>query len=475
MTELGQIWEELGSFSGHTSWVYGVPIAPDSSRAVSGSGCDVVLWNLEAEEVEAVFEGHTDTVFSLCISPDGRFVASGSGDKTVKLWSLEGLKLATTLVKRKDPIHTVAFDPTSRWLAAGGENKYASTEGKRTVIYLWDTHTGELVETFSGHTLRVNSVAFSPDGKTLASGSNDATVRIWDIPSNRQIHLLEGHEEQVSTVSFTPDGSNLISAGDGGFRVWDLKTGRLNTAFSDRDMYVRCFAVHSSGQFLAAGSGDGIDIWDLEKGERLHTIDSEWPVSIAFSPNGQLLSSGDASAFAEGSEETGGVMRIWQVPLVDSCPKSSVPPVIRQQLEQEGYFEPETIEDARERVMTSIVKRQGQSNFRRQLLSAYDGKCAITDCDAKEALEAAHIVPYQGIDTNHVTNGLLLRADIHTLLDLYLISISPETYKINVSSELLKTSYEKLNGQQMNLPTEKAAYPSKSALAIHYDEFMKRR
>lgn len=474
MTELSQTWEELGTFGGHTSWIYGVPIAPDSSRAISGSGSDVILWDLETEEVETVLEGHTDTIFSLCISPNGKTVASGSNDKTVKLWNLEDLELATTLVKRKDPIHTVAFDPTSRLLAAGGENKYTSTEGKRTVIYLWDTYTEELIKTFSGHNLRINSVAFSPDGKKLASGSNDATVRVWDISSESQIYLLEGHEDQVSTVAFTPDGGRLISGGHGGFRVWDIKTGNLNAAFSDQDMYVRCFAIYPSGQLLAASSDSGIDIWDFEKGERLHTIASEWPVSIAFSPDGQLLSSGDASAFAEGSEETGGAMRIWRVPLIDSSQTNSIPPVIHQQLEQEGYFEPETIEDARERVMTSIVRRQGQSDFRRQLLSAYNGECAITDCDAREALEAAHIVPYQGVETNHVTNGLLLRADIHTLFDLYLISISPETYTIGISSELLKTSYEKLNGQQMNLPAEEAAYPSKSALRIHYDEFLKR-
>ena len=65
MTELSQTWEELGTFGGHTSWIYGVPIAPGSSRAISGSGSDVVLWNLEVEEVEAVLEGHTDTIFSL--------------------------------------------------------------------------------------------------------------------------------------------------------------------------------------------------------------------------------------------------------------------------------------------------------------------------------------------------------------------------------------------------------------------------
>ncbi|HZZ18730.1 MAG TPA: HNH endonuclease signature motif containing protein, partial [Opitutaceae bacterium] len=86
-------------------------------------------------------------------------------------------------------------------------------------------------------------------------------------------------------------------------------------------------------------------------------------------------------------------------------------------------FDATSVIDACERVLGQIVRRRGQKEFRESLLVAYDQRCAITNCDAVDALEAAHIIPYQGSATNNVTNGLLLRADIHTLFDLGLIAI----------------------------------------------------
>jgi hypothetical protein len=144
----------------------------------------------------------------------------------------------------------------------------------------------------------------------------------------------------------------------------------------------------------------------------------------------------------------------------------------RESIESKLDFNPENLTDARERTNRAIVQRQGQSKFRSELLKAYGGQCAITDCDAEAALEAAHIFPYIGTDTNHVTNGLLLRADIHTLFDLYLISIDPDTSKVVVSSTLLNTCYKELNGKSLKPPQDYAASPSPQALARHYETFL---
>jgi hypothetical protein len=144
----------------------------------------------------------------------------------------------------------------------------------------------------------------------------------------------------------------------------------------------------------------------------------------------------------------------------------------RENIESKLDFNPENLTDARERTNRAIVQRQGQSKFRSELLKAYGGQCAITDCDAEAALEAAHIFPYLGTDTNHVKNGLLLRADIHTLFDLYLISIDPDTSKVVVSSTLLNTSYKELNGKSLKPPQDYAASPSPQALARHYETFL---
>ena len=150
--------------------------------------------------------------------------------------------------------------------------------------------------------------------------------------------------------------------------------------------------------------------------------------------------------------------------------------VDRENIESKLDFNQENLADARERTNRAIVQRQGQSKFRSELLKAYGGQCAITDCDAEAALEAAHIFPYLGTDTNHVTNGLLLRADIHTLFDLYLISIDPtNTNKVVVSSTLLNTCYRELNGKSLKPPQDYAAIPSLQALARHYETFLLKR
>jgi hypothetical protein len=143
----------------------------------------------------------------------------------------------------------------------------------------------------------------------------------------------------------------------------------------------------------------------------------------------------------------------------------------RENIESKLDFNPENLTDARERTNRAIVQRQGQSKFRSELLKAYGGQCAITDCDAEAALEAAHIFPYLGTDTNHVKNGLLLRADIHTLFDLHLISIDPNTSKVVISSSVLNTCYKELNGKPLKSPKDYAS-PSPEAIARHYQIFL---
>lgn len=143
----------------------------------------------------------------------------------------------------------------------------------------------------------------------------------------------------------------------------------------------------------------------------------------------------------------------------------------RENIESKLDFNPENLMDARKRINTAIVQRQGQSKFRSELLKAYGGQCAISDCDAEAALEAAHIFPYLGTDTNHVKNGLLLRADIHTLFDLYLISIDPNTSKVVVSSSLLNTCYKELDGKPLKSPKDYAS-PSPEAITNHYEKLL---
>lgn len=143
---------------------------------------------------------------------------------------------------------------------------------------------------------------------------------------------------------------------------------------------------------------------------------------------------------------------------------------VQKQADSDGSFNPVNIEDARKRVERSIVLRRGQSEFRSSLLEAYNGCCAITGCNAKQALEAAHIIPYRGDGTNHPSNGLLLRSDIHTLFDLYLITVYPETKEVCIAPELRNTSYGELHRKILNLPLNRGLWPSEKALEQHYSQ-----
>ena len=132
-----------------------------------------------------------------------------------------------------------------------------------------------------------------------------------------------------------------------------------------------------------------------------------------------------------------------------------------------GAFDPTNPEDARKRLMAAIVRRQGQPTFRRGLLRAYCGQCAISGCQIVEVLEAAHIVPYRGAHTNDVRNGLLLRADLHTLFDLGLIAIDAKSKTVIVALPLRVTDYGLFHGKAIRLPAANADHPSAEALDLH--------
>jgi uncharacterized protein YjbI with pentapeptide repeats len=138
--------------------------------------------------------------------------------------------------------------------------------------------------------------------------------------------------------------------------------------------------------------------------------------------------------------------------------------VTTENIDAQEYFSPKSIKEAQERIIISIARRQGQSKFRQSLLEAYNYRCAITGCDAQEALEAAHIIPYSETENNHPSNGLLLRADLHTLFDLDLIAINPETMKIHFAPSLRRTDYGELDGKSLKLPKNKAYFPRRDAL-----------
>lgn len=141
--------------------------------------------------------------------------------------------------------------------------------------------------------------------------------------------------------------------------------------------------------------------------------------------------------------------------------------VAEKDAEHAAAFDPTGIADARQRITADIVHRRGQPAFRKVLMDTYGQACAITGCNLPAVLEAAHIYPYKGAHTNVVSNGLLLRADVHTLFDLRLIAIDSATMSIRVSPELAGTEYELLGGSKLRLPKDRSHQASPEALDWH--------
>lgn len=136
---------------------------------------------------------------------------------------------------------------------------------------------------------------------------------------------------------------------------------------------------------------------------------------------------------------------------------------------QAGSFDPTSVEDARERIVKAIVQRRGQQRFRESLLEAYGGHCCISGCGVEEVLEAAHIIPYRGDKTNHTTNGLLLRSDLHTLFDLGLISVDPKQHTVSMDRRLSETPYWEYANKKINLPNDKQLWPNTLALTQRWN------
>jgi WD40 repeat protein len=135
----------------------------------------------------------------------------------VKLWDLRAGQCLKTLQEHTEPVWSVAFSPNGHTLASSGEDHTAK---------LWDIHTGECLKTL-GHTNTVVSIAFSPDGSLLASGTADYMVKLWEVSTGQCLKTLQGHTEVVWSVAFSPDGSTLASSSfDRTIRLWNVTTGQ---------------------------------------------------------------------------------------------------------------------------------------------------------------------------------------------------------------------------------------------------------
>jgi WD40 repeat protein len=187
---------------GHAVPVESVTFTADGKQIVSGSGDSTVrIWDTQTGIQRALFEGHTGQVTSVAISANGERIVSGSYDGTVRIWEVKTgaqLNVLMDCETEDNTVLSVALSPDGRHVASGSH--------RRDVVIIWDVQTVTQRALFEGHWAGVSSVAYSLDGKRIVSGSYDRSVRVWDAQTGIESALLEGHTGSVLSVAFSEDG-----------------------------------------------------------------------------------------------------------------------------------------------------------------------------------------------------------------------------------------------------------------------------
>jgi len=326
------------TLQGDTSKVRRVTFSPDSRMVAGGTSDDkVILWNVASGARKATLTGHTHVITSVAFSPDGSTLASGSWDETVRLWDVATGTHETTLTEHTEGVSNIAFSPDGRtfvsssfnedkvilWDVGTWQQKAAlntdincfafspdsstlATGSWRGELHLWDVASGAHKAEFLGHLSGTFSVAFSPDGKTLASGGVDK-LYLWDIDSGARKLSITGHTDGVYSIAFSPNSKTLASGSREQIRLWDI-----GTSTHEATLFVGDWATNASlafspdGNMLASEAGSQIHLWDVKSRTHRVTIRKYWQTtsgyvryrSIAFSPDGRFLARSASNSVA---------------------------------------------------------------------------------------------------------------------------------------------------------------------------------
>jgi WD40 repeat protein len=247
-------------------------------QVITGLGAESLLVRLSRPP--ALESEPTETIAAPIVARPATRVRPGSPDAGawVEVRTLSG---------HQNGVSSVAFSPDGHMLASG------SGDG---AVKLWDVASGKELYTLIGYQFAVLSVAFSPDGRTIASAGRNASIELWDVASGKELHTLGGHTNWVSSVAFSPDGRTLASASyDSTIKLWDAASGEVLFTLTGHSGRVDSVTFSPDGRMLASGSLDAtVKLWDVGGLKEVRTLSGNnvSVSSVAFSPDGRTLASG---------------------------------------------------------------------------------------------------------------------------------------------------------------------------------------
>ncbi|GAA2154817.1 hypothetical protein GCM10009760_54100 [Kitasatospora kazusensis] len=317
----------VAHLSGHTAEIECLAFGPDGRTLASGSWDKTVrVWDVATGTTITTYRGHTDQVMAVAYSPDGRTLYSGGFDKTLRCWDLhtgKPMSVTASYSGINDYVECLAVSPDGGTLAVGVGGR----------IELVKRSTGTVYATLTGDSGSLNGIAFSPDGKTLASVAaavGSARIRLWDTGTGHGLKTLSAvGTDHFNAVMFSPDGRTVAGAGPG-VQVWDLATGQPTATLTDTHPFLRAAAFRPGGTMIAGAggvrepniqddTGKTVSLWDLSTGRVTSVLTGTMPKSrmdtsisaLAFSPDGTMLA---ASLNQVGAvSESGTSIQLWKL------------------------------------------------------------------------------------------------------------------------------------------------------------------